>query len=261
MGKNQGAPSKTNVGNVLIESAQPNSNADDSRPSLHTKNLRAKTIREIASKVVSISSGIPQRPAPAGKISQKVNGPTSELDKLEKGSVKVIEELKKDEPLLQNLSALCLTLSEDLKAAAALPKQEQYNALRNVQRVVEEFTAHADGLVAPPLPEPDPTGGSYELYKPGTDPYKHLKDVWKPWLKHFSPELLRDYLYQDQLRRRDERLFNALYARRRGINRDHKVLFKELLKPRSARIDAELREQPEEKIKKMASLAVSAYSR
>lgn len=114
----------------------------------------------------------------------------------------------------------------------------------------EEFVTHGEGF-QPPLPESDPTGNTYDLFKLGDDPYQHLEKVWGGWLKHFSPELPRDYLYQDQLRRRDSLLFDTLYAKRKGIKRDYRIEFNELLKPKSARIDAELAELSDGELRNM----------
>lgn len=115
----------------------------------------------------------------------------------------------------------------------------------------------------PSLPEPDPTGKSYQLFIPRTDALKHLEQHWKTWLRYYSPELGRDYLFQDQLQKLDAQLLAALRNRMKNDFSTGKSSAKiaDIVPPRRARTDAEIAELPASVRKKLARLGAAAVSR
>jgi len=100
-------------------------------------------------------------------------------------------------------------LKEALEEVATIPFPERKEIIRKLLNDLEPLK----GEVPPPLPAPDLSGNTYPLYVKRTDPFKHLEEVWAPWLVRYTPSLKHDYLDQKQLRERDPVLFTALSNR------------------------------------------------
>ena len=78
--------------------------------------------------------------------------------------------------------------------------------------------------IVPPLPAPDLSGGSYELFHPRTDPIHHLERVWGQHLSFFNSRIGEDHVNHltiGTLTSLDPRLCRSLrnaftHARHRG---------------------------------------------
>lgn len=104
-------------------------------------------------------------------------------------------------------------LKDALEEVASIPFPERKEIIRKLLDDLEPLR----GEVPPPLPTPDLSGNTYPLYVKRTDPFKHLEEVWGPWLVRYTPSLKHDYLDQKQLRERDPVLFTALSNRLKRI--------------------------------------------
>lgn len=115
----------------------------------------------------------------------------------------------------------------------------------------------------PPLPEPDSTGKSYKLFVSRTDPFEHLEKVWGQWLKRYSSELDRDFLFQDELGHRDPALLEALRNRLKYLRRigDSSENTKDYISPIAARNDAKLAESDPHTLKEATRLVAAAANR
>lgn len=100
-------------------------------------------------------------------------------------------------------------LKDALDEVASIPFPERKEIIKELLIDLEPLK----GEIPPPLPDPDLSGNTYPLYVKRTDPFKHLKEVWGPWLVRYTPSLKHNYLDQKQLRERDPVLFKALSNR------------------------------------------------
>jgi len=125
-----------------------------------------------------------------------------------------------------------------------LPKKaDQIKILAAFEEQSGQLKEEIDSPV-PPLPEPDPSGKSYPLYKaalekdPDLHPYKFLKNSdWAQYLPHFGNKALKGvpYLFQDQLDKLDPLLGSTLKSRRVGIESMTGEMFNEIIPPKSVR--------------------------
>jgi hypothetical protein len=118
---------------------------------------------------------------------------------------------------------------DDLNKAALLIQQQS----QALQQKKEKMFLH--------LPKP---GENYPLYPGRTDALRWLEKHWGRFLKHFKPDLDRDYLYQDQLGKRDPKLLRAVidqvaYKKKRGEFSKETTL-SEFVPPKKKRIDLEI---------------------
>ncbi len=144
------------------------------------------------------------------------------------------------------------------KEISELPREDGPISLL---REIEDKTRLAiEQLEAPPtpLPEPDTTGKSYDLYQKRTNAVEHLEKAWGKWLKRFNPSLDRDYLHQDELDKRDPDLMMALRNQVKYQNSHGKseLKLRDIIPPKKSRLDNEiksiLREKPKD-IKRIIS--------
>lgn len=133
-----------------------------------------------------------------------------------------------------------------LERVAKRPESEQIALLLEFKDIAECRLQQLESPV-PPLPEPDLSGKSYPLYQKKTDALEHLGKHWGQWLKYFTPSLDRDYLFQDQLGKRDPVLMKAVWMQKRKIERREKTTVSEIIPPKKARIDANLNALSQEK--------------
>lgn len=169
------------------------------------------------------------------------------------------QQLKRLEEIFNGLSeerkAEFMTLAENFAAAAHAPPQPE-KALSALPELPPGFRpppkTQADLLEAYGIP----------LYVKRTDAYEHLKTHYGPWLKHFTPELEHDHLYQYQLKTLDPDLYialrNMLARKARSDLKDVKM--RDIISVKKQEIDTELYTTSQEEMQKAIRLA-NAMSR
>lgn len=134
--------------------------------------------------------------------------------------------------LFNDISSLDITAGEKMR----LYKHTKGRVEAEIQSLEQDFP------IVPPPPE---SRTDYNPY-PGkrkadpSNPYEWLKLHWAPWIKHFTPELERNHLFQYQLRKLDKRLYNALRTNKADIAKKHGVTLRELLPAKMDRTDADI---------------------
>lgn len=91
-------------------------------------------------------------------------------------------------------------------------------------------------------------GENYPLYPGRTDAVGWLEKHWGTYLKYFNPDLDRDFLYQDQLRKLDVGLYQAL----KGQIYIHKenIKFRDIVPPKKERLNKDIESMSMEAIEK-----------
>ncbi|BBL77559.1 hypothetical protein [Methylomagnum ishizawai] len=95
-----------------------------------------------------------------------------------------------------------MTMAENFAAAAHAPPQPEEKALSALPEL--------PGFRPPPKTQEELKAYGIPLYVKRTDAYEHLKAHYGPWLKHFTPELEHDHLYQYQLAKIDPALVKSI---------------------------------------------------
>lgn len=152
------------------------------------------------------------------------------------------------DPVLLEANFLRIIQSIDL-----LPAEEGKSLLESFIRQAQ-FAHDQLFREVPPLPH-----YGFQSFKDApadTDPYQWLQIHWGHWLKHFHPELSRDYLFLDQLGHLDPELKDALYAKRRAIKSATGLTISQIVPKKSVRLDLELAAMNQDDIRR----AVSAYA-
>lgn len=84
--------------------------------------------------------------------------------------------------------------------------------------------------IEPQLPKPH---SGYPKYESG-DALSFLKENWGRYLKYFTPELERDYLYQDWLREYDHNLMIALDVQ---VRQRYHMKLADIVPPKKSRLE------------------------
>lgn len=153
-------------------------------------------------------------------------------------------------------------LNEAFEAISNLDSSEQIALLNKFKNHAAQQISSLQSVV-PPLPEPDNTGRNYKRFVSRTDPLVHVEEVFGAWIKHFNPELDRDYLFQDQLQKLDAKLLASLRNRfKHDVKTGRSTLkISDVIPPKSARLDAEIAELPDSVQKRLSRLGRAATGR
>lgn len=116
---------------------------------------------------------------------------------------------------------------EVCKESEQLSTEEQMTFIKfNIIQLRKRLTK----LQPPALPNPDPTGNSYPIFKPGSGitAFELLESQWGQWLACFNDSrpinerLDRDYVYQDDLKKLDPKLIPNLRSYFQRLNQPGK---------------------------------------
>ncbi|MBK1650457.1 hypothetical protein [Rhabdochromatium marinum] len=151
-----------------------------------------------------------------------------------------------------------ILLSEQAFAVVERVSDEDRHAFARLVKLKLEDLENREGNELPPL---DDTGKSYPLYPGRVDALEWLEKYWGEYLAYFSEG--RNVLFQDELRKRDPSLMAALtsqvgYRNRKGTM---KIKVRDIVPPRSARVDKITEGISEEDLKEMTRLVKAKRER
>jgi len=163
---------------------------------------------------------------------------------------------------------------EDDRKLEELPRYEKY--LNNIDSILEEaqskFNAsekeafrsalneHVNNFNfivqtgAPPFPTEWPNDNLYINRTNNETAFDWLKKHYTPWLKCFSPNLISDALFQDELKETDPDLYKALRSQNQNILKSTKLKLQDIIPSGSVRNDRLLANSSELDIKRARQL-------
>lgn len=143
-----------------------------------------------------------------------------------------------DEICKETTRGLSLQGQEYLKEFNELAEKVMGHDLPIAERkaILFEFSRQAlqsAKSIVDPIPESIPKKMRYPTDNPDADPYEWLSKHYSKWLKHFTPELDRDYLFQPHLSKLDPGLLAALRSRRKSIKTKTKRELSKIISPQT----------------------------
>lgn len=148
------------------------------------------------------------------------------------------------------------SLKNTLTKALTLANPDQDEVLKEVLELTRNFQFTVE-TGAPPLPTSISSEDLFINRKSNETAYEFLGLQYGGWLKHFTPSLRANGLYQDQLRYLDPKLMKALRDQRKGLrgNDNQKIGLSEVIPPKKQRIDLILSKSTDNDIKMARQLA------